>query len=288
MAIVTAVPAAVVVEAPKQTTPDDPAPIVEEVEGEPEDIIEDEFALMVLKVVGAIVIFFSIIELGVGGSAFGGLSSQKLGGWWIALLSVPAGIGAILANKRLYVTGTVVLAVLAAVLSFISTVIDGTGATTLHNLVTCASLSKIYGKQSLGDEAYSCLRNFYTYDYTGYGSYNYATRTFKVEIPCSCVMEKGNECYNYKLSYPTTTVDNCGELMTSFPRRVDASTVFSFILLLLTIALSTVGLLVITCPAGYIGGLANREKKTEEVPDNTIIVTPDNGLVGVNGNTDAV
>ena len=290
MAIVsTAVPAAVVVEPPKQT-PDDPAPIAEEAEAEaePEDIIEDEFALMVLKVVGAIVIFFSIIELGVGGSAFGGLSSQKLGGWWIAILSVPAGIGAIFANKRLYVTGTVVLAVLAAVLSFISTIIDGTGATTLHKLVTCSSLSRTYGKLSLQGASLGCLSNYYSYDYSGYGTYSYTYASLKASIPCSCVMETGNECYNYKLSYPTTSIDNCGELMTSFPRRVDASTVFSFILLMVTIALSTVGLLVLTCPAGYIGGLTNREKKTEEVPDNTIIVPPDNGLVGVNGNTDAV
>lgn len=288
MAIVTtAVPAAVVVEPPKQT-PDDPAPTAEEVEAEPEDIIEDEFALMVLKAVGAIVIVFSIIQLGVGGSAFGALATEKVGGWWIALLSIPAGIAAIAANKRLYVTGTVVLAVLAAILSFVSTIIDGSSATTLHKLVTCSSPYVNYGKLSLSGDSYGCLINFYKPTYLGYSGYGYGYTTgLKASMPCSCVMETGNDCYNYKLTFPTTSVDNCGQLMTSFPRRLDASTVFSTILLILTIALTTVGVIILTCSPGYIGGLATGGKKTEEVPDNTVL-PPDNALVGVNGNIDAV
>ena len=277
MAIVTAAePIPVITGVPKET-PDDPVATEEVEEEEVEDFIEDEFALMVLKVMGVVVVVFSIIEFGVGGSAFSAFQNVKLGGWWIGLLSIPAGIGAVFANKRLYVMGTAVLAVLAAVLSFISTVLDGYGATTLHKMVTCSGGYTVYaGKRSGAAAAQNCLIDFVTSTAFSYSSYTARG------IPCSCVTDSG-DCYNYRLSYPSTYVDTCNDILTSYPKRVDASAVFSAFLLILTIGLSTVAITILTCPTGYIGGAA----KTEAVPNNTI-VPPDNGLVGVNGNTDAV
>ena len=279
MAIVNAAEAAPVAIVDAKQTPDEPIE-TEEVE-ETEDLIEDEFSLMIMKIVGVVVIVFSIIELGVGASAFGALQSVKYGGWWICLVSVPAGGAAIFANKRTYVMGTAILAVLAAVLSFISTIIDGIGGTALNKLTTCSGASvlyyQIYGGYLSPKSAIAgqCLIDFYRKS---------AISTYKTGFGCSCITDDAKDCFDYWVSYPATTVKTCDDLMKSFPKRVDASAVFSAFLLLLTIALSVVSIMILACPAGVLGG----NGKTEEVPNNQIVALPDNGLVGVNGNTDAV
>ena len=265
-------PAPVIVASPSQT-PDDPAVVGEVVEEDTEDVIEDEFSLMVMKLLGVVILLFTIIELGVGGAAYGALYNVKYGGWWIGFLSFPAGVGALLASKRIWVTATVIAAILAAILAFISTVIDGLAASTMHTFVTCGG----YGDQSKIYEASSCAYNYITTR-----SYSYSQYKSVSEI-CSCLPKTGNTCYTYYVSYPQGSVKSCNDLLTSFPMLLDASTIFSTLLLITTIGLSTVGIMVLTCPAGYMGG----EKKTEEVPDNNA-VPPDNGLVGVNGNSDAV
>jgi hypothetical protein len=255
-------PAPVIVASPNQT-PDDPVVDGEVVE-DSEDVIEDEFSLMVMKLLGVVILVFTIIEFGVGVAAYSALYNVKYGGWWIAFLSFPAGVGALLANKRIWVTATVVLAILAAILAFISTVIDGLAATTMHTFVTC------------DDNSYCANSNFDSRSYS-YSDFR------KISEICSCIPKSGKSCYTYYVSYPQGSVKSCNDLLTSFPMLLDASTVFSMLLLITTIGLSTVGIMILTCPAGFMGG----EKKTEEVPDNNA-VPPDNGLVGVNGNSDAV
>jgi hypothetical protein len=264
-------PAPVIVASPTQT-PDDPVADGEVVE-DSEDVIEDEFSLMAMKLLGVVILVFSVIELGVGAAAYGALYNVKYGGWWIGILSFPAGVGALLANKRIWVTATVVAAILAAILAFVSTVYDGLGASLMHTFVTCGG----YGDQSKILEASYCANNnFYS------SSYTYSNLR-KISEWCSCIPKNGKSCYTYYVSYPQGSVESCNDLLTSYPMLLDASTVFSFLLLITTIGLSTVGIMILTCPAGYMGG----EKKTEEVPDNNA-VPPDNGLVGVNGNSDAV
>ena len=251
-------------------TPDDPVVGEDVVE---DDVIEDESSLMVMKLLGVVTLVFSVIELGVGGAAFGGLYNVKYGGWWIAFLSVPAGVGALLANKRIWVTATVVVAILAAILSFISTVIDGLAASTMHTFVTCGS----FGDQDKVLSALYCATDYYYSGALAYSSYR------KVSQFCSCIPKSGKTCYNYMVSKPVASVKDCSDLLTSFPMLLDASTVFSTLLLISTIGLSTIGIMILTCPAGYVGG----EKRSEEYPDNST-VPPENGLVGVKGDSDAV
>ena len=264
-------PAPVIVASPSQT-PDDPAVVGEVVEEDTEDVIEDEFSLMVMKLLGIVILVFTIIELGVGGAAYGALYNERYGGWWICFLSVPAGVGALLANKRIWVTATVVLAILAAILAFISTVIDGIAATKMRTFVTCSSWLAPYNYAALSCASNSISKTSYSYS------------QFKsISDICSCFPKGGNSCYAFYVSNPVGSVKSCDDMLTSFPMLLDASTIFSTLLLITTIGLSTVGIMILTCPAGYMGG----EKKTEEVPDNNA-VPPDNGLVGVNGNSDAV
>lgn len=225
------------------------------------DALADSTHVKYFRVLGSLVIFFSILEFALGGSIFNFLSNVRLGTWWAGLLAIIAGVTALGSNNRGWATATCVLASISTIIALIAAAVEGANLTVFQNLTACASRGtstkiSFYGSHEEHKYAVMCL--------------NDAGNEYVVN-GCYCVAPQGRLCNQYSLSkFATSYSYGCGNILDNFTGYISASLAFSIIIGFICLALSIISCVVICCPRR---SPLNREAKV-------ITLTP---LVGVSG-----
>jgi hypothetical protein len=79
---------------------------------------QDPIALTnTIKAFGAFSILLSIVEFGVGGTAFTFFTNVKSGAWWGAIMSFISGVFAIVATNKSVVISVLVLSIIAVIVA---------------------------------------------------------------------------------------------------------------------------------------------------------------------------
>ena len=97
-----------------------------------------------IRVLGALIILFSVIEIGVGGAAYSFLTNVKVGAWWGSLLPIAAGVLALIYKPRGILIAAIVVSVIGAVVAVIASAVDGASAFIISLEQACVSSSGVY------------------------------------------------------------------------------------------------------------------------------------------------
>ena len=203
--------------------------------------------LQTMRILGVILIVFSVIEFGIGAAAHGYLSSTTiyLGSWWTGLAALITGIYGVLNKTRGVVISMITMGAIATAVAVAGVVIDAIAAVEFTNL-------------------YNCARWRYYPHYYDCGFQNFGNDH------CYCSSSKDSNCHKFKVS----PIYDCDQFETTLPKLLTTSVALCFILALCSLALVSIGFLII-CPS-----IAKAVTK-----DPTGLV--DNFVVGVNSNDKA-
>lgn len=187
-----------------------------------------------LRAWGIVVIPFSIISFGiaVGLNAF--LDSPRLGGWYIALISLFSGIAALAPRSRGIVIVILVVSIIACILGFAISVVDGSSAAVISSIEACA---------------HPVLLSDGTQSFTYFGTQSYFPLASNcslanLDFDCSCVNSQSNgDCFLFD-GQP-----NCNLVTSKFVHMLRAATAFDVLTLLAVFCLSLSSCCSICCPA---------------------------------------
>lgn len=178
----------------------------------------DSVHVLLLRIIGSFTLIFGVVEIGLGFGIFTFLNHMKLGAWWVGIITSIAGLCAIAAFNKGWVTATCVVASAACITAVVGAALDGIGSLTFQNLTACSSAnnpnSQIYNYGSATDYQYSnaCL----------------AAASPLVPGVCYCVTSGGSACSALSLSGSALYYhQDCGNILTTYANSLTASTAFS-------------------------------------------------------------
>ena len=100
----------------------------------------DKFALGVaIRVFGGLLVLFSIVELGVGGTAYTFLTNVKLGGWWGAILTLVAGVLGLVYKPKSVIISAIVISIFGIIIAVVAASVDGIAAAVILTEQACIS-----------------------------------------------------------------------------------------------------------------------------------------------------
>ena len=213
--------------------------------------------LQAMRIVGAILIAFSVIEFGIGAAAHDYLSSTTtyLGSWWTGLAALLTGICGVLNKTRGVVILMITMGIIATAVAVAGVVIDVFAAAEFSNLTAC---SQYEGTTFSNDDAYG-INNICFNDDTTSRSYD----------SCYCISSSNSGCQEY----PLNSNYDCAAFQATLPKLVKTSAALCSALAFFSLVLVSIGFSIICCSPS----IAKPEKK-----DPTGLV--DNYVVGVNSN----
>ena len=219
--------------------------------------------LQTMRILGVILIVFSVIEFGIGAAAHGYLSSTTiyLGSWWTGLAALITGICGVLNKTRGVVISMITMGAIATAVAVAGVVIDAIAAAEFSNLTMCGQLKPLQGVSYSGDGDYTKV---YYACFKGYTVTSYDS--------CFCISSSNSNCQEYAIS----SKYDCLAFMTKLPKFVKASAALCSVLALCSLVLVSIGFSIICCSPS----IAKPVKK-----DPTDLV--DNFVVGVNSNNKA-
>jgi len=107
----------------------------------------DKFALGVaIRVFGGLLVLFSIVELGVGGTAFSFLTNVKLGGgWWGAILTLVAGVLGLVYKPKSVIISAIVISIFGIIIAVVAASVDAIAAEILRQQACISSTGTVSG-----------------------------------------------------------------------------------------------------------------------------------------------
>jgi hypothetical protein len=218
-----------------------------------DDYRSEQFSsvFIALKIVACIVIILSIIEFGVGGAASSIVVDTLTAAWWGGLLSIIAGILALVAYNRGFVIAAIVISSLAIVVAMSGALNDRAARSYFGDVSACSSISNAGATPvSYGSE----------------GSYKYSQKclssagTSAVPDVCYCSASSSisylyySYCREYTLaSSAKTSGYNCGSLFTTYPNLLSASMTINSIITISAFILSIVSCVIACKPRDAYG-----------------------------------
>ena len=158
--------------------------------------------ILAMRIFGAIIALFSIVQFGIGGAAYGYFTNVKLGAWWGSILTFVAGIlGAYSKPKGTIIAGIVVGSI-AFIIAAIGSSVDGVAALVFASENVCISSSGTIS----GDSTYSSQVSLCQLVQPGFD--------------CNCASATSSyswTCFAYDGH------SNCADIMTAYPSLLKAS-----------------------------------------------------------------
>jgi len=158
--------------------------------------------ILAMRIFGAIIALFSIVQFGIGGAAYGYFTNVKLGAWWGSILTFVAGIlGAYSRPKGTIIAGIVVGSI-AFIIAAIGSSVDGVAALVFASENVCISSSGTIS----GDSTYSSQVSLCQLVQPGFD--------------CNCASATSSyswTCFAY------SGHSNCADIMTAYPSLLKAS-----------------------------------------------------------------
>lgn len=198
----------------------------------------DSAHLLLLRIIGALCIIFSIIEICVGAAVYDYLLNLRLGAWWCGIPTLFAGICSALSLNRSYVIATCVFASLAFVITLAGAVTDGLSSTIFHGISACMTtdsftdVKSFYGNAASYDAAEACQ----------------IANSNSVINGCYCVGAK-SFCGEYTLSSSSIYAkQNCGNILTNYRGALATSTTFCVVSFVTVFCLSLITGTLLLCP----------------------------------------
>jgi hypothetical protein len=215
--------------------------------------------LQAMRIVGAILIVFSVTEFGIGAAAHDYLSSPDmyLGSWWTGLAALLTGICGVLNKTRGVVILMITMGTIATAVAVAGVVIDVIAAAEFSNLTACSQYVANKGITFSNDDTYS-INNICFNDDT---SLSYDS--------CYCISSSDSGCQEFSLN----SKYDCAAFQATLPKLVKTSAALCSALAFCSLLLVSIGFSIICCSPS----IAKPEKK-----DPTGLV--DNVVVGVNSN----
>jgi hypothetical protein len=106
----------------------------------------DKFALGVaIRVFGGLLVLFSIVELGVGGTAYTFLTNVKLGGWWGAILTLVAGVLGLVYKPKSVIISAIVISIFGIIIALVAASVDVIAAEILRQQACISSTGTVSG-----------------------------------------------------------------------------------------------------------------------------------------------
>lgn len=187
-----------------------------------------------LRLWGIVTIPLTIISFGIAVGLDTFIQNPALGGWYIAIITFCTAMFALVPRSRGIVIVTLVGSVIACILGFAISVVDGGSANLISTIKACANPSS-----TLPDESP-------VFTYTGNSLYFPMAANCSIEhldFDCSCVssMTDGN-CYLFDGQ------TNCELVTTKFVDMLRAATAFNVLSLLAVFAISVSTCCSLCCP----------------------------------------
>lgn len=219
----------------------------------------DSVHVLLLRIIGSFTLVFGGIEIGLGVGIFNFLDNEKLGAWWVGVITVIAGLCAIAAFNRSWVKATCVFSLAACATAAVGAALDGISSLVFQRLSACSSKnitsSQIYNYGSSSDYQYSnaCL----------------AAASNYVPNLCYCVTAGGSSCGVFTLSGTAKSYNqDCGNILSTYANSLTASTAFCvmcFVNVAILFVLSSVMLCCVN--RSVFGGTRNRGMSRGSPPD---------------------
>ena len=213
----------------------------------------DSVHVLLMRIIGVLCIIFGLIEFGVGGGIHNYLTNVTYGAWWCAILTIAAGITAVVSLDRKWVVSTCVFASVSCLITLVGAVLDGIQSTRFMNLTACSSNNRFnYGDAADYAAADACE-----------ASYNSAFNG------CYCVSKGGRNCGEYLLSpFAIEYKQNCGNILGNYANMLAASTAMCVISLILVFFLAVMTCTILVCPARSEGARGKNSDGMIEVGVN--------------------
>ena len=177
----------------------------------------DSVHVLLMRIVGSFTLAFGVVEIGLGFGIFTFLDHVKLGAWWVGFITVVAGLCAIAALNKGWVTATCVVASAACITAVVGAALDGIGSLTFQDLTACSSASK---------------PNSQIYNYGSAADYQYSNACLAATSPlvpgvCYCIKSGGSACSALSLAGSALYFhQDCGNILTTYANSLTASTAF--------------------------------------------------------------
>ncbi len=204
--------------------------------------------LFQIRIVGLVMFFLAIFEVGLGGGAFGFIQFYKIdsavqgygyGAWWSAPLVMASSIFAIVGQRRLFVLLALILGLLALTPLVVGAVYDGAAGTFFQSMTACVGETNLHRFDDYhvgtcyGDEK-ACNNMGVMCDLVPYAdTWKLLGDDYFFHNRKECYCTDGVSCYNFYLTFTAWNHGNyCGDIRVKFPGVLQASVafcVFSFI-----------------------------------------------------------
>ena len=222
--------------------------------------------LQTMRIFGAILIIFSVIEFGIGAAAHSYLSSPKiyLGSWWSGLAALITGICAVLKKTRGVVILIITFGTIASVIAVAGVVIDALAAADFENLIACGQMGSNLALTYSEGTSYTEMNTIYYTCFNNYVATSYDS--------CYCISSSTSGCQTYGLN----SNYDCLAFKATLPKLVKTSAAMCSVLAICSLVLVSIGFSIICC-SPTIGTVVRKE------PAGLV----DNFVVGVNSNDKA-
>jgi hypothetical protein len=158
--------------------------------------------ILAMRIFGAIIALFSIVQFGIGGAAYSYFTNVKLGAWWGSILTFVAGLlGAYSKPKGTIIAGIVVGSI-AFIIAAIGSSVDGVAALVFASENVCISSSGTIS----GDSTYS----------------SQVALCQLVEPGFDCVCASALSSYSWTC-FEYNGHPNCADIITAYPSLLKAS-----------------------------------------------------------------
>lgn len=166
----------------------------------------DKFVITIAtRVIGAVLIVLSVVEFGVGGTAFGYFTNYSTGGWWGAIASFIAGILAVISKPRGVTIAGAVISSIGILAAIAASYLDAIDFLFFSSLQTCVSSSSgtFYGVLTPQTEyqVATCL----------------SPSSTNFDCLCTGSVATVYSCYAYNGH------SNCGDILTTYPQLLSTS-----------------------------------------------------------------
>lgn len=201
----------------------------------------DSTHVLLMRMIGVVCILFGLTELGLGGAIHNYLTNVTFGAWWGGILTVVAGITAVVSLDRNWVISTGVFASVSCLINYVGAVWDGVQSTRVLNLTACTS-GELYNYGDSADYRFAkqCVSN--------------QARNGSPSNGCYCVAKGGKACAEYLLSpFAEQYKQNCGSILKNYANMLTASTAVCVVSSIFLLFLSILTYLVLSCPASTAG-----------------------------------
>jgi hypothetical protein len=201
----------------------------------------DSAHVLLMRITGVFCILFGLTELGLGGAIHNYLTNVTFGAWWGGILTVVAGITAVVSLDKNWVISTGVFASVSCLINYVGAVWDGVQSTKVLNLTACTS-GRLYNYGDSADYGFAkqCVSNQAPYGSPSNG--------------CYCVAKGGKACAEYLLSpFAEQYKQNCGNILKNYANMLTASTAVCVVSSIFLLFLSILTYLILSFPPSSAG-----------------------------------